>query len=127
MALERIEAVCPEVRSGFAVARSPETHLPDPVPDAVSSGVSKSQAALRRELPALLANEKVFHWWVAYHGDERVGVARTKIELIAECLRRGLAHDECYVAWIDESELVEEEEVQFGLAEFDDDTDPATP
>jgi len=110
-----------------AGAFSPEAQPPNPVPDAVPPGISKSQAALRCDLPALLASKTLYHGWVAYHGDEQIGVARTKIALIAECRRRGLSHDQYYVAWIDESELIEEEDVQFSLAEFDDDPEPATP
>lgn len=115
-----IEMIDPVTRREYILIAVEEfqhaARSPDSVPDAVPPGIKESQAALRRDLPALLANKKVYHWWVAYHRDKRIGVARTKIALIAECQGHGLSHDQYYVAWIDESELIEEEEVQFGLA-----------
>jgi hypothetical protein len=38
--------------------------------------------------------------WVAYHGDERVGIARTKPELVREIVRRSIPRDESYVTLI---------------------------
>jgi hypothetical protein len=45
--------------------------------------------AFRRELPRLLREKP--NWWVAYSGDERVGIAKDPTELDRECLRRGIA------------------------------------
>jgi hypothetical protein len=39
--------------------------------------------------------------WVAYHGAERIGLARTKAELYRECLRRGLKRGEFLVRSIE--------------------------
>lgn len=61
----------------------------------VPPGILRSQQAFWRDLPELLKNKRNHGQWVCYHGDERVGIARTKIELIRECLRRGFQDDEC--------------------------------
>src|SRR5207244_3032538 len=73
----------------------------------VAPGIRKSQEALRRDLPALLARKRLRGRWVAYHGDQRLGIARTELELIKECVRRGLGDDQYYVGWIDPTELLE--------------------
>ncbi len=44
-------------------------------------------ATFRRDLPRLL--EERPGQWVAYHGDQLVGFAKTARELHQECLRRG--------------------------------------
>ena len=64
----------------------------------ISPMVAKSQEAFSRELPELLRQRH--GWWVAYHGDERIGFARTEIELFKECLRRGLTEDQFIVQGI---------------------------
>ena len=47
-----------------------------------------------RELPDLLKNKKNHGKWVAYYGDERIGIAPSDEPLIRECIRRGLRDDE---------------------------------
>jgi hypothetical protein len=54
--------------------------------------IAKSQQAFRRDLPQLL--DKRHGWWVAYHGDERIGFGRSQLELYDECIRRSLRDDE---------------------------------
>ena len=78
----------------------------------IPEGIQRSQQALRRALPELLAKPKYYHQWVAYHGEERIGIAQEKTDLIRECLRRGLPDDEYDVGWIDPCELIEEEEIE---------------
>jgi hypothetical protein len=51
--------------------------------------------AFRRDLPRLL--EERPGEWVAYHGEQQVGIAKTAIELYQECARRGLPDDEYIV------------------------------
>jgi hypothetical protein len=101
----------------------PELTAPQGTPSNVPPGIRKSQEALRRELPALLAKKKLLGSWVAYHGDERIGIAPSKVPLLDECLRRGLSDDSYYIGLIDPSELVEVEDVDFGLCEFDEEGD----
>jgi hypothetical protein len=60
----------------------------------VPAGILRSQQAFWRDLPELLKDKLNRGRWVCYHGDERVGIARTKTELIRECLRRGYNDDE---------------------------------
>lgn len=60
----------------------------------VPAGILRSQQAFWRDLPELLKDERNHGKWVCYHGDERVGVASTQRELIAECLHRGLKDDQ---------------------------------
>ena len=79
---------------------------------AIPEGIRRSQEAVRRALPELLAKLKYYHQWVAYHGEERIGIAPSETTLIRECLRRGLQDDEYYVGWIDPCELIEEEEIE---------------
>jgi hypothetical protein len=107
---------------------APELDAARDSPPEIPVGIRKSQEALRRALPSLLADKKRRGWWVGYHGEERIGVTRTKTELIKECIRRNLPDDEYYVGWIDESELIEVEDIDTGLYEFDDpEDDPVTP
>jgi hypothetical protein len=75
----------------------------------IPAGIRRSREEQRRDLPKLLENQKLFHPWAAYHGDERIDIARNKVALLRECLRRGLRADECYIGWIDYTELIEEE------------------
>jgi hypothetical protein len=85
----------------------PEAPLPE-----IPPGIRKSQEALRRDLPGLLAQRRLRGQWAAYHGDERIGIARNKTPLLRECQRRGLSDDAYYIGWIDDSELIEEEEIE---------------
>jgi hypothetical protein len=55
--------------------------------------------AFRRDLPTLLKERP--REWVAYHGDRRVGIARTDLELYQLCARQGLPDDECIVCPIE--------------------------
>jgi len=73
-----------------------EQRAPSPpgLASGVPPGILRSQQAFWRDLPELLENKKIRGKWVAYHGNERIGIARTEVELIRECLRRGLRDDE---------------------------------
>ncbi len=65
----------------------------------------RSQLAPVRELPMLLPLRSRTHRWVAYHGDERLGLGRTETELYQECFRRGLRRDEIYVGRLEPSDV----------------------
>jgi hypothetical protein len=75
--------------------------------------IQASIEALRRDLPDLLKEHR--GKWVAYHGDDRIGVARTQTELCGECFRRGLTRDQIIVCGIDEGLFDPEEEIQTGV------------
>jgi hypothetical protein len=93
---------------------------PEPEPPIViPPGIQRSKAAFLRDLPELMAKRRYDHRWVAYHGDERIGIARDKVKLIRECLRRGLKRDEYYVGIIREH-FPEPEEIDPSLYEFED-------
>jgi hypothetical protein len=57
--------------------------------------IQRAQAAFRRDLPELMKTHE--GQWVAYHGDQRMGFARSKPKLVQECLRRGIPDDEFVV------------------------------
>ncbi|HEV3261573.1 MAG TPA: hypothetical protein VG013_32280 [Gemmataceae bacterium] len=63
----------------------------------IPPGILRSQEAFWRDLPELLTTKRDHGKWVAYHGDERIGIARTQRALIRECLRRGLSDDAYYL------------------------------
>jgi hypothetical protein len=60
----------------------------------IPPGIGRAQRAFWRDLPELLTDERNHGKWVAYQGDERIGIARTEAELIRECVQRGLRDDE---------------------------------
>jgi hypothetical protein len=78
----------------------------------VAEGIRRSQETLRRDLPKLLEERELRGQWVAYRGEERIGIASSEAILIRECLKRGYTDDEYYIGWIDPCELVEEDELE---------------
>jgi len=62
--------------------------------------VQRSQEAFRRDLPQLLERRKLYRRWVAYKGNERIGIAKSEDELYRECARRGLQEHEYVVRCI---------------------------
>jgi hypothetical protein len=78
----------------------------------VPDGIRKSQEAFFRDLPVLLKDPRLRGKYVAYHGNERIGIARDDETLIRECLNRGLTRDE-YDILIIEPQLPEPEEVDY--------------
>jgi hypothetical protein len=80
----------------------------------------RSQEAFWRELPMLLKGRRTRGRWVAYHGDERIGLAPDSQALLRECLRRGLRENDYYLDVIEpmnEPPWLRVEEVRDGLAE----------
>jgi hypothetical protein len=94
-----------------------------PVPE-VPPGIRRSREALRRDLPQLLENRRLHGRCIAYHGDERIGIARDPDKLLRECIRRGFADDEYYIGVISPTEFIEEEEIvdRFYVDTEEDDT-----
>ncbi len=95
----------------------------------VPAGILRSQQAFWRDLPELLRAKGHHGRWVAYHGDERVGIATTERDLIRECLRRGYRDDEYYTDVIvpHDQPPWEPEEIEGGGHEIDegDSAEPA--
>ncbi len=77
----------------------------------VLPGIQRSKEAFLRDLPDLLANPKLDRWWAGYHLDQRVGIARTKTELVLEIERRGIRPEEWYVGII-RDHVPEPEEIE---------------
>jgi hypothetical protein len=87
-----------------------------PVDPGVPPGILQSQQAFWRDLPELLKHDQNRGKWVCYHGDERIGIADTKRELVRECLRRQLRDDEYDFDVIEPRKLPpwEPDDVDFG-------------
>ena len=64
--------------------------IPQPADDMpeIAPGIRRSMEAYWRDLPQLLPLKSRKRRWVAYHGDERIGIAKDDEPLIRECLRR---------------------------------------
>ena len=77
----------------------------------ISPMIAKSQEAFRRDLPQLLKSR--YRWWVAYHGDERLGFGKTETQLYKECFRRDLTEDDFVVRSIQPDAAEEIMEVTF--------------
>jgi hypothetical protein len=88
------------------VTSQPDKGEEESVASGIPPGIRRSTEAFRRDLPELLKNKRLFRRWVAYHGDERIGIARDPIDLYEECERRGLKQEEyavcCIVPEMDE-------------------------
>ena len=59
--------------------------------------ILRSQQAFWRDLPGLLMDRRNHRKWAAYHGDERVAIARSEVDAYQECFRQGLNRGEFYV------------------------------
>jgi hypothetical protein len=73
------------------VERAGETDGIDPLPPGaclarIPEAIRRSVAAFKRDLPRLLKEHP--DQWVAYHGEEQVGIAATDLELYQQCLKR---------------------------------------
>ncbi len=88
----------------LAVPETAESWLPE--------GIRASRAAFVRDLMEMIEDQDLRGKWVAYHGEERIGVAEDDEPLIRECIRRGLRADESIVDVI-EPKPSEPEEVDF--------------
>ena len=83
-----------------------QQNLVEPVPSPL---LAQSIDAFYRNLPELL--KKHYGKWVAYHGDEFLGVGRRQTHLYQKCLRRGLKAEEFIVLFADNQALSDQEEI----------------
>ncbi len=81
----------------------------------VPEGIRRSQEAFFRDLPEMLKNRRLRGKFVAYHGSERVKVAKSGTDVIRECLRRGLQSDQ-YDIFVIRPQSPEPEEVDYPSA-----------
>ncbi len=92
---------------------------PKPASDIdVPEGIRRSQEAFFRDLPELLKDRRLRGRFIAYHGDERIGIAKDDEPLIRECLRRGLKDDE-YDLFVIRPQSPEPEEVDYPSSWYD--------
>ncbi len=78
------------------LAERPQRPADEPHPD-IPPGILRSQQAFWRDLPRLLMDRRNHRKWAAYHGEERVVIARSEVDAYQACFRRGLQRDEFYV------------------------------
>ena len=81
----------------------------------VHEGIRRSQEAFFRDLPEMLKDRRLLGKYVAYRGDERVKSGRSEIEVIRDCLRRGLTDYE-YDVFVVEAQSSEPEEIEYPSA-----------
>ena len=61
-----------------------------PSPDdfaGIPEKMQRSLEAFRRDLPDLLKDRNLRGKWVAYKGDERIGIASNELPLLRECTK----------------------------------------
>jgi hypothetical protein len=89
----------------------------------------RSQKGFWRDLPELLKSRRNRGKWVAYHGDQRVGLGKTRTELYRHCLARGLRPGEFYIDIVEEAETPPwvPTPLEESLFEFTDDLSPRPP
>src|SRR5580704_5977365 len=73
----------------------------------IAPGIVASLEAMRRDLPQLLTRKRLVGQWVAYHSNERIGIAPDKRSLVRACLQRGLTDAEFFVGKILAASLAE--------------------
>jgi hypothetical protein len=88
------------------------------IDEEIPEGILRSQDAFFRDLPELLKDERLRGRWIAYHRDERIGVADDDEPLIRECLRRGLKREE-YDLFIIRPQSREPEQVDYPSSWYD--------
>jgi hypothetical protein len=100
-------------QGAFQTTPEPGATLPagGALPTALEPRIEQAQQAFRRDLPELLKLKNSARQWVAYAGDRRVALGRTKTELYQECLRRGLGRGTFVVRSIEPDALREVEEL----------------
>ena len=124
-----LEVIDPRTRRRYLVVAAdqyPRRHdlgesVPEDPPIVVPPMILRAQAAVRRDLPELLRNKKLRGKFIAYAGDERIGIADDDADLIREIIRRGIPEDHYFIWVIEPGPVMEEEEVEYGLLECDDD------
>jgi hypothetical protein len=89
----------------------------------ISAAMLRAQQAFWRDLPELLKNRRHHGQWVAYHGDEQIGLGKTATELYQRCLLRGFQRGEFYVGKVETAETPpwEPTPLEESLYEFTDD------
>lgn len=95
LAREQYEKVRSLLEPSLASASEPHEQVCQ-----IPAGILRSQRTFWRCLPHLLETKKNHGQWVCFNGDECIGIARTKAELIRTICERGLALDDYYAGII---------------------------
>ena len=66
----------------------------------VHGGMPGRSTQTGRRFSEVLKKRRNHKKWAAYHGDERVAIARSQVDAYQECFRRGLKRGEFYVGWL---------------------------
>jgi hypothetical protein len=82
----------------LASVRQPPSEQPNPE---ITPLILRSQKAFWQDLTELLRDQRNHGKWVAYHGDERVALGRTDVDVYQDCFRHGLRRGEFYVGKIE--------------------------
>jgi hypothetical protein len=77
----------------------------DEVSPLILAPMLRAQRAFWRELPELLKNKRNHGQWVAYYGEERVSLGKTRTELYQHCLQQGRQRGTFYIGKIEEADI----------------------
>jgi hypothetical protein len=83
-----VQGTPPGDPSTTPAAEQPLRQLEQLLGETIPPLIAQAREAFRRDLPELLS--KYPRKWVAYSGDQRLGIAPSKTQLYQECLRHGL-------------------------------------
>jgi hypothetical protein len=92
LAADPVQGAERRAQAGEATSAAPIVGIPP--------GIRRSQEAFRRNLPELLLDTKLYRRWVAYAGDELIGLSHSQADLYDECLRRGIKEEDFIVGCI---------------------------
>ena len=91
-------------------AEQKPTTEPTPPDIVIPEGILKARAALRRDLPELLASRWTRGKWACHSSEGRVGIGNDYLALIGMVNRKGIPDDAFVVERIDERAGSNEEE-----------------
>jgi hypothetical protein len=78
--------------------------------------IQQSICAFRSDLPELLKSHR--GRWVAYHGEQRLGIGKTQTELYQQGFRRGLTRNDFIVGFIEPGSFDANEEFEMPYGEI---------
>lgn len=105
---EPVRLVDPSTRESYILLRAevyeriaggPQRPRETP-PAGIDPLLLRSMQAFWQALPDLLRDRRKRGKWVAYHGEECVGIGKRQVELYQQCFGRGLQRGEFYVGKI---------------------------
>jgi hypothetical protein len=115
----------PETNRAYVLLKAEEYDRLQPHPDCdnvpteqVPEGIRRSKEAFLRDLPSLLARQRLHRRWVLYHGNVQIGIARRPDKLLRKCIELGVRNDEFYLGVI-EPHSQEPEQIEHSFLEFE--------